>query len=174
MLMRDEIKGSIEAVLFINSERMELSELEEILKIPAIDLQIILDEMILEYNRKERGIQIIKVDDGYLMCTKRDYADILARVVRPVYRRLSTAALEVLAIIAYRQPITRIEIDALRGVKSDRVIRNLLEKELIKEAGYRKVPGKPLLYVTSSDFLKVFGLSSLDELPAIEGDPDNV
>lgn len=170
MLMRDEIKGSLEAILFIRSERVGLDELFEVLNVPLIDLKMILEEMILEYNKKERGIQIVAVNGGYLMCTKTDYSDILARLEKPVRRRLSPAALETLAIIAYQQPITRLEIERIRGVKADRIINNLLERGLIKEAGYKAVPGKPLLYITSDDFLRVFGLSSINELPVIEED----
>jgi len=170
MLMRDEIKGAIEAILFIRSERVGLEELVEALNVPLVDLKMILEEMILEYNKRERGIQIVEVDGGCLMCTKTDYSDILARIGKPVRRRLSSAALETLAVIAYQQPITRVEIEKIRGVKSDRILNNLLEKGLIKEAGYKQVPGKPLLYITSEDFLKVFGLSSIDELPVIEED----
>ncbi len=170
MLMRDEIKASVEAILFTRSERIGLDELVEILDVPLIDLKVILDEMILEYNKKERGIQIVAVDDGYLMCTKTDYSDILVRMAKPLRRRLSPAALETLAIIAYQQPITRAEIERIRGVKADRIITSLLGRGIIKEAGHKAVPGKPLLYITSEEFLRVFGLSSLDELPVIEED----
>jgi len=170
MLMRDDIKASLEAVLFVRSERVTLDELVEILEVPLLDLKEIMEELILEYNQSKRGIQIIAVDKSYLMCTRPDYSDILARMEKTVIKRLSPAAIETLAIIAYRQPVTRAEIDSIRGVKSDRVISTLLEKGLIEEAGHKQAAGKPVLYATGSGFLKVFGLTSLDELPAVEED----
>lgn len=171
MLMREEIKASVEAILFVRGERVSMDELVEILEVPLLDLKEILQELVAEYSESKRGIQIITVDKGYLMCTCPEYSDILARMEKPVKKKLSPASLETLAVIAYRQPITRAEIDRIRGVKSDRVISSLLEKELIEEAGYKEVPGKPVLYITGSEFLKVFGLTSLKELPAVEGNP---
>lgn len=170
MLMRDDIKGSLEAILFIRSEQISLKELAEIIDIPQSDLKSILDEMIIEYNEKKKGIQIVEADNGYIMCTNPAYSDILARIEKPVRRKLSPAALEILAIIAYRQPVTRIEIEKVRGVKSDRTINSLVEKGLIEEAGHKQVVGKPCLYITTAEFLKVFGLSSLEELPDLEED----
>lgn len=170
MLMRGELKGSIEAILFVRPEPIRLEELAQILETPVSDLKLILEEMIIEYNDGKRGIQIIYTASGYMMGTNPDYSDILARMEKPVKRRLSQAALETLAIIAYRQPVTRVEIEQIRGVKSDRIIYSLLEKELIAEAGHKPVVGKPVLYTTTTEFLKVFGISSLGELPVLEGE----
>ncbi|MBC7076516.1 MAG: SMC-Scp complex subunit ScpB [Syntrophomonadaceae bacterium] len=168
MLMYDEIKAAVEAILFVRSEQVDLEELVEVLGVPGLELKAILDELILEYNSEKRGIQILALDNGYLMCTKQEYSDILCKMEKPLRRRLSAAALETLAIIAYQQPVTRAEIEKIRGVKSDKIINNLLEKGLIEEAGRKAVPGKPILYVTSKEFLQVFGLSSLSDLPVIE------
>ncbi len=170
MLMRNEIKAAIEAVLFVRGERVDLDELVEILEVPLLDLKEIIEELIEEYNKIKRGIQIVAVDHGYLMCTRPDYGDILARMEKTSQKRLSPAAVEALAIVAYRQPITRSEVESIRGVKSDRVISSLLEKGLIEEAGFKPVPGKPILYITGSEFLRVFGLSSLKDLPAVGED----
>jgi segregation and condensation protein B len=170
MLMPDEIKACVEAILFMRAERVGLDELVELLEVPLVDLKVLLDEMILEYNKNSRGIQIIKVEGGYLMCTRPEYAHILSRAEQPVRKRLSTSAIETLAIIAYRQPITRAEIDAIRGVKSEKTIRNLLEKDLIKEAGHKETAGRPVLYVTTDEFLRLFGLVSLKELPELKED----
>jgi segregation and condensation protein B len=172
MLMPDEIKACIEAILFLRSERVGLDELVELLEVPLLDLKVILDEMIVEYNEISRGIQIVAVDGGYLMCTRPEYAGILARADKPVRKRLSSSALETLAIIAYRQPVTRAEIEKIRGVKSDKMIYSLLEKELIAEAGYKESAGKPVLYATTDEFLRLFGLVSLSELPVLEGDAE--
>lgn len=169
MMMRDQIKAAIEAVLFVRAEKVGIGELAEILKISSDEIKLILDELILEYNEDiRRGIQIIAVDDEVFMCTKKEYADILARMSRTVKKKLSPAAMETLAIIAYKQPVTRAEIEKIRGVKVDKVIASLIEKGLIAEAGHKDVAGRPVLYATTDEFLKIFGLSSLDELPELE------
>lgn len=167
--MRDEIKAAIEAVLFMRGERVGAEELVELLDVPLLELREIMRELIGEYFQPGRGLQIIPMDDGYLMCTKSDYSEILAQSVRPVRRRLSQAALETLALIAYQQPITRAEIEKARGVKVDRVITNLLERGLIEEVGVKEVIGRPLMYGTTAEFLRLYGLTSLQDLPHLEG-----
>jgi len=156
MLMQDEIKACVEAILFVRAERVGLDELVELL------------DMLLEYNKNSRGIQIVAVEGGYLMCTRPEYAGVLSRVEKPVRRRLSSSALETLAIIAYRQPATRAEIEKIRGVRSDKMINTLLEKGLIEEAGYKDTIGRPLTYKTTIEFLRLFGLTTLKELPQLE------
>jgi len=166
--MLDEIKASIEAILFINGERVSQEELMELLNLEPRDLRAIMREMIEEYRNAGRGIQIFELDGGYIMGTNPEYAQVVGRSVKSPNKRLSPAALEILAIIAYRQPITRMEIEQIRGVKSDRVINNLLEKGIIKEAGKKAVAGKPAMYATTHEFLKIFNLNSLSELPDID------
>jgi segregation and condensation protein B len=102
------------------------------------------------------------------MCTKSEYSEILARSIRPVKRRLSQAALETLALIAYQQPVTRAELEKIRGVKVDRVVSNLMERGLIEEVGVKEVVGKPILYGTTQEFLRLYGLTSLRDLPQLE------
>jgi len=170
MLMREDIKAAIEAILFVRAEPMELNELHEILELPAADLKEILEELIEEYNSSKRGLQIVMLDRGYLICTRPEYGGILAKMGKTAPRRLSTAAMETLAIIAYRQPVSRSEIENIRGVKSERVIASLLEKGLIEELGVKPAPGKPMLYGTTSEFLRMFQLSSLKDLPRLEED----
>lgn len=170
MLMRDEIKAAIEALLFVNGERMSEDELLEILGLDPSDFREIIREMADEYLEPHRGIQILTLDGGYILGTKPEYAQVVGKLIKPVGRRLSPAALETLAIIAYRQPLSRAEIEQIRGVKTDRVITTLLEKGIIKETGKKAAPGKPTLYGTTHEFLRIFGLSSLDELPALEGE----
>lgn len=167
MLMRKEIKAAVEAILFVKAQWVALDELVEILEVPLLELKEIIEELISEYNIEKRGIQIAAFDRGYLMCTNPDFTDVLGRIQSTVKKRLSPAALETLAVIAYRQPVTRSEIENIRGVKSDRIITNLLEKELIEESGFKAVPGQPILYATSIEFLKVFGLASLKDLPEL-------
>ncbi|MDD3879702.1 MAG: SMC-Scp complex subunit ScpB [Syntrophomonas sp.] len=169
MLMRDQIKAAVEAVLFVRASRVGKDELVEILDIPLLELKEILQEMILEYNNNVRGgLQIIELDVGYMLCTRPAYSDILSRMEKPLRKRLSAAALDTLAIVAYRQPITRAEIEQIRGVKSDRIVNTLMEKGLIEEVGHKAVLGKPVLYATTEEFLKVFGLTGLKELPDLE------
>jgi len=168
MLMRDEIKASIEALLFVSSERISLEELMEILNLAEPDLKQIIKEMMMEYNQSQRGIQILTLDGGYIMGTKPEYAQVVSKMVKPASRRLSPAALETLAIIAYRQPLSKAEIEQIRGVKTDRVITTLMEKGIINEVGKKAAPGKPALYGTTHEFLKLFALSSLDDLPMIQ------
>lgn len=168
MLMRDEIKAAIEAILFMRGERVGADELVEILDVPLLELRDLMRELIGEYFQPGRGLQIMPVDDGYLMCTKSEYSEILARSVRPVRRRLSQAALETLALIAYQQPVTRAELEKTRGVKVDRVVTNLMERGLIEEVGVKEVVGKPILYGTTQEFLRLYGLTSLRDLPQLE------
>lgn len=168
MLMRDEIKAAIEAILFIHSEPVSMEQLIETLDVPLLDLKVILQEMVIEYNDKNRGIQILRGDEGYSLCTKPEFSDVLNRMIQPVKKRLSPAVLETLAIIAYRQPITRLEIENIRGVRSDKIVLNLLDRGLIQEAGHKDAVGKPVLYATSEEFLRLFGLSSLKELPDLK------
>jgi len=168
MLMRDEIKAAIEALLFISGERVGRDKLMEILDISEADLNQITREMILDYNRTQRGIQILAVEDGYIMGSKPEYAHIIKRLIKIPNRRLSPAALETLAIIAYRQPLSRAEIEQVRGVKAERVIATLMERGIIKEVGRKAVPGKPALYGTTHEFLRLFSLSSLSDLPRLD------
>ncbi len=168
MLMREEIKAAVEAILFIRGERVGVEELVEILDVPLLELRDIMRELIGDYLKSGHGIQIVPVDDGYLMCTKSEYSEVLSRSLRPMRRRLSQAASETLALIAYQQPVTRAEIEKIRGVKADRIIANLLERGLIEEVGVKNVVGKPMQYGTSQEFLKVYGLTSLKDLPKLE------
>jgi len=170
MLMRDEIKGAIEAILFAKTEGLSIEELVEILDVPLLDLKIILKEMIEEYNEVNRGIQIVVNTDRLVLGTKPAFSDILNKLIKPIKRRLSPAAMETLAIIAYQQPVTRNEIEKIRGVKVEKVLANLYERGLVEEVGHKQAPGKPVLYGTTTEFLRVFGLTSLNELPALKGD----
>jgi len=173
MLMRDDFKGAIEAVLFVSGEHISRGELQDLLGLGANDLEEIMQEMIAEYETSSRGIQILAVEDGYIMATKAEVSEVVVKMLKPASRRLSPAALETLAIIAYRQPISRPEIEQIRGVKSDRVIANLLEKGIIKEVGIKPGIGKPILYGTTHEFLRLFGLTSLTELPVLEEKGEN-
>lgn len=170
MLMNNDIKAAIEALLFASGEQIGSLELSEALHISEVELRQIIEEMIGEYQQLNRGIQILIIDGGYSLATKPEFAPIVATLMKPQSRRFSPAAMETMAIIAYRQPITKAEIEQLRGVKSDRTIAGLLEKGIIQEAGKKNAPGKPVLFGTTHEFLKIFKLSSLQELPQFEDD----
>jgi segregation and condensation protein B len=127
------------------------------------------EELVAELSRgyEGRGLQLIKVAGGWKLCTRPQYAPFISRMHEPTRVRLSRAALETLAIIAYRQPITRPEMEAIRGVNVDGVISTLLNYSLIEEKGRKEAPGRPMLYGTTTDFLSHFGLNSVEDLPAL-------
>lgn len=168
MLMREEIKGAIEALLFVRAGRIGADEISDILEVPIFDIIDITRELSAEYREANRGLLIEEVDEGYVMCTNPDYSDYLVKLAEPQKQRLGAAAMETLAIIAYSQPITRTEIEKVRGVKSERILTSLLEKNLIAEAGVKAVVGRPILYETTEEFLKVFGLTALKDLPPLK------
>ena len=159
-------KGIIEAILFASGRDVKISELMSILEMSSNEIIDIINLMNMDYSNSNRGIEIIKVEDGYQLTTKKEMYEYLY----PIFDKrgkpnLSQAAMETLAIIAYNPKITRAEIEAIRGVNSDGTIYKLLEYNLIEVAGKADLPGKPTIYKTTSNFLKMFGISSLDELP---------
>lgn len=164
----DKTKAIIEAILFSAGRVVETKELMAILELSNEDIDVILQNMKAEFEEQKRGIEIIKVNNGYQLCSKKEYYD----YIYPIFDNrakpnLSTAALETLSIIAYNPKITRAEIEQIRGVNSDGTIYKLLEYNLIEEAGKLDAPGKPTIYKTTPEFLKMFGISSLDELPEL-------
>lgn len=161
-------QGIIESILFAAGRQVELKELMAATELGQDELVGIIELMKTEYSNENRGIEIIKVNDSYQLCAKKENYD----YIYPVFDKrskpnLSPAALEVISIIAYNPKITRAEIEAIRGVGSDGSIYKLLEYELIQEAGRMDAPGRPTMYETTPKFLKMFGLSSLDELPEL-------
>lgn len=164
----EKIKGILEAILFCAGRVVKIKELQLALEVNEQDIIEIINDMNEQYKSASRGIEIIKVDDGYQMCTKKEYYEYIYPVIDKRNKpRLSQAALETLAIIAYNPKITRAEIEAIRGVSSDATVYKLLEYNLIEEAGKIDVLGRPMSYKTTDDFLKMFGYSSLDELPEL-------
>ncbi|NLM38212.1 MAG: SMC-Scp complex subunit ScpB [Firmicutes bacterium] len=162
-------KAVLEAVIFASSEPVTVKELSIILALNYETVERLLAELKEEYLDQQRGIQIKEVAGGFQFVTKPEYADYLEKLKKvPRPSPLSQAALETLAIIAYRQPITRAEIETIRGVRVDSSLATLLERGLIEEAGRKDGPGRPILYGTTKKFLKYFGLKSLDELPIVD------
>lgn len=163
-----EQKKAIEAILFLNEEPMQASRLAGALELSAEEVKKAVLELQVEFKSASRGLQIFETAEGYQMGTHPELAPVLERAFsEDISSNLTTAALEVLAIIAYKQPVTRIEIESIRGVRSEQVLINLVKRKLIKVAGRKEGPGRPLLYCTTADFLKYFGLKDLDELPEL-------
>ncbi|OQX87905.1 MAG: SMC-Scp complex subunit ScpB [Candidatus Omnitrophica bacterium 4484_70.2] len=159
----------LEALLFISDKPLSLRELSEVLAEDKEKIDGYLKNLAEEYRKREAGIKIIKVAGGFKMCANSQYEEWIKKLSRQRNKKtLSKASLETLAIIAYRQPITRLEIEEIRGVDSTGVITHLLELELITTQGKKEVPGRPFLYVTTKKFLEHFGLNSLDDLPDLE------
>lgn len=164
----DKIKSIIEAILFSAGRQVDIKELMISLEISKDDLENIILSMQEDYKNQNRGIEIIKIDESYQLCTKKDLYEyiypILDKRTKP---NLSNASLETLAIIAYNSRITRAEIESIRGVNADGCIYKLLEYGLIEEAGKADLPGKPMTYITTNEFLKMFGYTSLNDLPEL-------
>ena len=164
----NETKAKIEAILFAAGRAVTKNELMLALELSSDEIDEIIEIMKNDYNKEERGIELIKVDDSYQLCTKKELQEYIYPVLDKRSKpNLSTAALETLAIIAYNPQITRAEIEAIRGVSADACVYKLLEYCLIKEAGKIDLPGKPMSYKTTDEFLKMFGYSSLNDLPEL-------
>lgn len=165
-----EIKSIIEALLFTSGEPLSIEDISDALQINKKSVAALIKEMIDEFNYERRGIQIISFNNKYQICTRPEHSEYIRRLLKPHNKQsLSKAAIEVIAIIAYKQPVTRQAIDTIRGVKCDKIISNLVDKKLIKEVGRLETPGRPILYGTTDDFLRYFGLENLNNLPVLEG-----
>jgi len=164
----DKIKSIIEAILFAAGRPVTKNELILSLEIEEEDLKNIIQNMQEEYKEKNRGIELIIIDNSYQLCTKKELYEYIYPVLDKRNKpNLSNAALETLSIIAYNPKITRAEIEAIRGVSADACVYKLLEYGLIEEAGKVDLPGKPMSYKTTQEFLKMFGYASLNELPEL-------
>lgn len=164
-----QTKAVIEALIFVSESPVSLDSIREILgDIPKKDLQRLLGEMIVEYQSMPRGFNLIEVGGGYQFRTRTEYAEWVKKLKKIKPFSLSQPSLETLAIVAYKQPVLRTEIEKIRGVDSGGVLRTLLEKNLIKILGKKDVPGKPLVYGTSKRFLEMFGLKDLSGLPTLK------
>ncbi len=158
----------IEAMLFAAGREVKVKELMNVLELGAEDIDKIILTMKTEYEARNSGMEIIKVDDSYQLCTRKDYYE----YIYPLFDNrakpnISNAALETLSIIAYNPNVTRAEIEAIRGVNADGTVYKLLEFDLIEESGKLEAPGRPTMYKVTSKFMKMFGISSLDELPEL-------
>ena len=164
-----ELQRAIEAILFAAGERVEVSRLAMALETDAADIISATDALAGQLAFERRGVRILKLDDGYQMVSSGEMADYITKALetrKPP--KLSSSQLEALTIIAYYQPATKAMVEQIRGVDSSYSISALLNKKLIEEAGRLNVPGRPIQYKTTADFLRTFSISSLDELPPIE------
>ena len=162
------MEAAVEAVLFTMGTSEETSRLAAAIEQDEQTTRRLVRNMMDKYNAKDRGICIIELEDSFQMCTKKEYYDNLIRVVsQPKKHTLTDSALETLSIIAYKQPVTRLEVEQIRGVKSDYAVNKLLEYNLITELGRLDAPGRPILFGTTEEFLRSFGLSSVEDLPEL-------
>lgn len=161
-------KSIIEAILFAAGRPVTKNELILVLEISAEDIDNIIKSMQEEYKKEDRGIELISIENSYQLCTKKELYEYIYPVLDKRSKpNLSNAALETLSIIAYNPKITRAELEAIRGVSADACVYKLLEYGLIEEAGKIDLPGKPMSYKTTGDFLRMFGYNSLEDLPEL-------
>lgn len=162
-----KLPSVIECMLFVSAEPLSCKQIADTLEIEESRVR----EAIEQLDRtlaSSSGLQLMRVAGGYQLCTRPEYADYCSKILQPARRKLSKAALETLAVVAYRQPCTIPEIEAVRGVSVDGVMHTLIERGLVREAGRKKAPGRPILYATTQEFLEYFGLNDVSELPDID------
>jgi segregation and condensation protein B len=169
-MTNEERKAALEAIIYAADEPATIEQLAEALGEEKLAVQSSLDELVASYAAEDRGVEVRGVAGGYKMYTKPQHHDLVRRFIKSLRPplRLTMPALETLAVIAYKQPVTAPEIQEIRGVNTSGVIKTLLDKRLITTAGRKEVIGRPILYKTSKDFLMRFGLSDLEELPSLK------
>lgn len=169
-IINSELKGAVETIIFISERSIKAEEIQNVLEGLDIEtIKSIVKELQNEYQQRSSGIKIVEVADGYQMVTSPNYANFIKKFYKIKHsEKLTMPSLETLSIIAYKQPVTKMEIELIRGVNVDGVLKNLLEKGLIRIVGRKEVVGRPFVYGTTRNFLEYFGLNSLNELPEIE------
>lgn len=165
-----EVQAIIESLLFAAGEPVELDRIADIVDVDKKSLKEIIKKMMDSYNYEKRGIHIIRLEDSYQMCTRGEYHEYVSMLMQPRRKmQLSNAAIEVLAIIAYKQPVTRSVIEHIRGVNCDYIVNRLIERKFIEEVGRLKdAPGRPILFGTTDEFLRTFGIESISDLPEFD------
>ena len=166
---KNTYKAMIEAILFTMGESVELEKIADAIELDKKKTKALLEEMSKEWQEAGRGVSIMELDGAYQMCTRPEMYECLIRIAKQPKRRVLTdVLLETLSIIAYKQPVTKMEIEKIRGVKSDHAVNKLIEYNLVCELGRLDAPGRPLLFGTTEEFLRRFSVQSLDDLPGIE------
>lgn len=169
MSAHSRIKSATESLLFVWGDPLDAKVCADLFDIPLQEMLETLRELMGDYEQRESGLRIREADQTFQLCTNPENDDYIQRLCTPVKeKRLTQAALEVLAIVAYRQPVTKGEIDSIRGVRSDRALEGLVKRELVREAGRSQAIGRPIMYATTKTFLVQFGFESLEDLPVIE------
>lgn len=169
MASKKNIKSAIESMMFVWGKPLDIKEVAEIFNVDKKEIYGYFKELQEEYEQEGRGIVIREVNKSFQFVTRKENLDYIERLCTPVkHKKLSQSALEVLAIVAYKQPVTKGEIEAVRGIRCDRVIDGLAKKNLVAEMGRSDAVGRPILYGTTDEFLKQFGFETLKELPTIE------
>lgn len=167
-------KRIVEALLFLSEEPVKSDKIAIVLSVSPDEVDKLIIEIKKDLSDSNRGLQVYEAAGGYQMGTLPELAPYIEKAFsEDVSSNLSAAALEALAIIAYKQPVTRIEIESIRGVRSEHVLENLLKRKLVRISGRKEGPGRPMLYSTTPDFLKYFGLKELGDLPALEAGNNN-
>ena len=164
----EHTKAAIEAVLCAMGDSLELSKIAKAIGHDTETTRKVLQNMMDDYQKEDRGIRIIELENAYQLCTKQEYYEYLVNIaLQPKKAVLSDVMMETLSIIAYKQPVTKIEIEKIRGVKSDHAVNKLIEYNLVQEVGRLDAPGRPILLGTTEEFLRNFGVDSTDNLPTI-------
>lgn len=164
-------EAAIEAILFTMGDSVELSRIASAIGHDENTTKRLIHNMMDKYQQEDRGIRIIELEDSFQMCTKKEMYEYLIRVASTPKRQVLTdVLLETLSIIAYKQPVTKLDIEKIRGVKCDHAVNKLVEYNLVCEAGRLDAPGRPILFATTEEFLRCFGVSSIDELPSVKQD----
>jgi len=165
MLFREPETAALEGLLFVAKNPLTVELLGEILELDVLKIEELLQELQNRYSVDSCGLKLLEINGGYKLGTKPEVARYIEILYKQPSQALSNAALEVLSIIAYKQPVTRGEVDFIRGVQSDRALATLVEKGLVKDVGRKDGPGRPILYATTEQFLLHFGLRSLEDMP---------
>ena len=165
-LSRRQMIGALESVLFVTGEPLPNAEISRLFGLSALELSVLLSEMESEYEQNERGLKLFRTDETVQLVTNPEYNEWLVRLLAPPQEKnLSDSMMETLSVIAYRQPVTRADIEAVRGVRCEYAVSQLLKQGFIKELGRKDVVGRPMLFGTTDAFLRRFGLHSIEELP---------
>ncbi|MDL2220146.1 SMC-Scp complex subunit ScpB [Eubacteriales bacterium OttesenSCG-928-N14] len=173
--MSAQQKAAIEAILFVSGEAVPLENIAQALEITVLEVDSLISDLTREMHEQNRGIELIRLEDSVQLRTNADYSEQVQKALKPLTEKtLSRSVLETLSIIAYKQPITRAEIEGIKGVSADYSVQALLQLKLIEPLGRKDVLGRPMLYGTSEGFLRHFGISSLSELPPLPEDGGDV
>lgn len=171
IINEDELCAACEAILFSMGDAVEAVHIAQALEVSIDTIENILTKLMDKYNNADRGIMLTMIDGAYQLCTKKEMYDYLIKIAHvPKPKEITEVMLETLSIIAYKQPVTRLEVERIRGVNSDHTINKLIEYNLICEVGRKDAPGRPILFATTEEFLRSFGIESTEELPELDSD----